>query len=178
MNNFSVKKDGKVYWVSRSMAVTGFVFKRIGLKMFVLVNKRGEGAPDFKHHWNCPCGYLDYNETTKEAVSREVREETGIDITPQRFIFTTYRDNPETENRQNVTFRFYTVLSKNEGNTFSLDESEENEVEEVKWIEVKNVQNYLFAFNHSKAIKEVYKNYKLKIWLKSFLTDIIYLLKR
>jgi 8-oxo-dGTP pyrophosphatase MutT (NUDIX family) len=80
MNNFPITKDGKVYWVARNVAVACFVFAPINGEWCVLANQRGKGTPDFQGLWNCPCGYLDYNETTKEAAKREVYEETGIKI--------------------------------------------------------------------------------------------------
>ena len=80
MNNFPVIKDGKEYWVARNVAVVCFVFAPINGEWCVLANQRGKGTPDFQGLWNAPCGYLDYNETTKEAAKREVYEETGIQL--------------------------------------------------------------------------------------------------
>ena len=80
MNNFPVTKDGKVYWIARNVAVACFVFTPINGEWCVLANQRGKGTPDFQGLWNCPCGYLDYDETTKEAAKREVYEEVGIKV--------------------------------------------------------------------------------------------------
>lgn len=174
MKNFCVKGiDGKEYWISRSSAVTAFVFKFVGNQICVLVNKRGEGVPDFKSHWNCPCGYLDFDETFAEATSREVYEETGIHIAPERFKFTSYQDDPVDSNKQNITLRFYTVLGPNEGNEFSTENSEENEVEEVKWLPIKDVTNYQFAFNHKKRIKETFKKHRFEICLKLIKYEVL-----
>ena len=85
MNNFSVIKDGKEYWVARNVAVVCFVFAPINGEWCVLANQRGKGTPDFQGLWNAPCGYLDYNETTKEAAKREVYEETGIQLKHAKF---------------------------------------------------------------------------------------------
>ena len=63
MNNFPVIKDGKEYWISRSIAVACFVYKIVNDEIYVLANKRGSGTPDFQGYWYCPCGYLDYDET-------------------------------------------------------------------------------------------------------------------
>ena len=84
MNNFPITHEGKTYWVSRSMAVACFVFANINNEWRVLANQRGTGAADFNGLWNVPCGYLDFDETTKEAAMREVYEETGVKI-PEPF---------------------------------------------------------------------------------------------
>lgn len=34
--------------------------------------------PPFKAHWSIPGGKIDYGETTREAIHREVMEETGV----------------------------------------------------------------------------------------------------
>ena len=82
MKNFPLlDENGKEWWISRSIAVTGCVFTFLNGKWCVLANKRGEGTPDFQGMWNMPCGYLDFNETTAEAVIREVYEETGVRLT-------------------------------------------------------------------------------------------------
>ncbi len=44
----------------------------------VLLIKRGK--PPFMGQWSIPGGGLEFRETVKDAVQREVREETGIEI--------------------------------------------------------------------------------------------------
>ena len=59
-------------WFSRSMATAIFVFcKDADGDWCVLASERGEEAADFRGMWNCPCGYLDFDETTKECAVRE-----------------------------------------------------------------------------------------------------------
>lgn len=36
-----------------------------------------------------------------------------------------------------------------------------NEVEQVKWIPVKDISNYKWAFNHDKIITEMIKKFRL-----------------
>ena len=158
--NFSIEVNGKTYWVSRSMAVAGFVFSKYEGEWYVLANKRGDGAPDFKGFWNCPCGYLDYNETTKEACAREIYEETGVKIDPKKLYFEDYNDSIS-ENRQNVTFRFTTFDKKGVLLCQYLNDSnsELDEVSDIKWIKVKNIDSYPWAFNHDNILKELINFY-------------------
>ena len=154
--NFSIEVNGKTYWISRSIAVAGFVFSKYEGEWYVLANKRGDDAPDFKGFWNCPCGYLDYNETIKEACAREVFEETGIEVDPKELYFEDYNDDIN-ENRQNVTFRFthfdrHGILINQMLNDSN---SELNEVSEIKWVSIDNIDSYLWAFGHDNLLKEL-----------------------
>jgi 8-oxo-dGTP diphosphatase len=164
MKNFPVIKDGKEYWVSRSVAVVGIVFCKINGEIHVLANRRGRGAADFQGLWNVPCGYVDYDETLKGAVRREVYEECGVDIPESKFNLAEYNDNPN-ENRQNISVRFIAVLdSKSDnisvGTGINNRGGEKNEVEAIQWIPIKEIDNLDWAFNHKDLISEKFKFYK------------------
>lgn len=161
MKNFPIYKDGKEYWVARNVAVVCFVFTYIKGEWYVLANQRGKGTPNYQGLWNCPCGYLDYNETTKQTAIREVYEETGLKINDAEFW--SFNDDPEKDDLQNVTFRYVCY----EHNPFELNSDSENrggesdEVSDVKWIKVSEINNYEWAFGHEKLINEALY-YKLK----------------
>lgn len=100
MKNYPIKIEtgehaGETVWVHRSIAVVGFVFCKINNEWCVLANQRGEGAPDFQGYWNCPCGYLDFDETLAEACSREIYEETGAKVEPSALYMCSINDDPE-----------------------------------------------------------------------------------
>lgn len=158
MKNFQIEAtDGKKYWIARSLAVAGFIFKsnEDRKELYVLANKRGPGTPDFQGYWSCPCGYLDFDETLAEACSREIKEECGLEINPTRLKLHYIEDSPSA-NRQNVTHRFTTFLDKRENTEIKIGiEGEQDEVADVKWIPLSDVDNYLWAFGHDKVIKDV-----------------------
>ena len=163
MKNFPVIKDGKEYWVSRSVAVVGIVFCKINGEIHVLANRRGRGAADFQGLWNVPCGYLDYNETLTEAVKREVYEECGVNIPESVFCYAGYKDTPD-ENRQNVSFRFVAILDSRADNIsvgtgINNRGGEKNEVEAIQWIPIKEIDNLDWAFNHKDLISEMLESY-------------------
>lgn len=161
MKNFPIidKETGREYWISRSVAVLGVVkaIDRNGNK-YVLAEQRGTGTPDPEYvgYWCLPCGYVDYNETCKQAIAREVKEETGINIHPENFELIEINDNPFEDKRQNITFRFRTEL-KGYINDFELTDkfSEINEVMNIKWIDLREINNYKWAFNHKTLIKKL-----------------------
>ena len=152
-------ETGKEEWISRAIAVLGVVIgiDKNGVK-YVLAEQRGTGTPDPEYIgcWCLPCGYLDYDENIHQAVAREVLEETGVNIHPDNFILFYINDDPFSDKRQNVTFRFKTEL---EGyiNDWELTDkfSESNEVSDIKWIDLREVNSYKWAFNHETIIKVI-----------------------
>ena len=86
MKNFPIEHEGKIYWISRAIGVAGYIFCYDD-ELKILANKRGSGTPDFQGYWNCPCGYLDFDETTAQACSREIKEETGLEVTEIQYLF-------------------------------------------------------------------------------------------
>lgn len=160
MNNHPLinPETGKEEWISRAIAVLGVVIgiDKNGVK-YILAEQRGTGTPDPEYIgcWCLPCGYLDYDENIHQAVAREVLEETGVNIHPDNFILFYINDDPFSDKRQNITFRFKTEL---EGyiNDWELTDkfSESNEVSDIKWIDLREVNSYKWAFNHERIIKD------------------------
>ena len=164
MRNFPIVYKGNTYWISRAVAVTNIIFAQDGLdNWYVLGSKRGDGTPDFQGYWNCVCGYLDFNETAIEAVVRETFEEVGINIKAPYSVlsnisFMNFSTSPN-ENKQNVSLRYITILDKRiENYPLSSENSEPNEVSEIKWIPIKDIDKYTWAFNHDKLINEAIAN--------------------
>ena len=154
-------KTGEIEWVARNIAALVMV---VGYdennNIHILANIRGPKTPDpeFRGCWCMPCGYLDYNETIKEAAAREVFEETGVSIDSKNLILFFINDNPEDDKRQNVTFRYrYVVKEPIETIKLSSKNSEEQEVSGIKWIPLSDIDNYKWAFNHDKIIKDIYE---------------------
>ena len=160
MNNHPLinPETGEVEWIARNIAALVMI---IGVnkegKSHILVNKRGPKTPDpeFRGCWCMPCGYLDYNETIKEAAAREVFEETGVKLNANNLILFYINDNPNDDKRQNVTFRYrYTIKENIEDIKLTSKNSEEEEVSSIKWIPIDDIDNYKWAFNHDKIIRE------------------------
>lgn len=174
MQNFPVdyideqSGEKKTAWISRSVAVSGFVFcKDQKGKWYVLANQRGKGTPDYQYYWNCICGYLDYDENANEAIKREVSEETGLDLRSSTFIPYFINSNPK-ENRQNVTIRFYKILDGDITNwmNFSTDKMEKDEVANIRWIPIDEIEDYNWAFNHKELIKFTFNTFVNIPWWK------------
>lgn len=156
--NFPMMYKGKIIWYSRSIAVVMFAFaKNKNDEWCILANKRGEGTPNFQFQWNCPCGYLDFNERGELAAVREAWEETGVKIEADDIQLIGTNTVPD-EETQNVSFRYGILLPKKTNEySFSKKHNEKNEVAEIKWIPLNEISNYVWAFNHLRLIPWAFK---------------------
>ena len=158
MNNFSVEFNGHTFWISRSIAVGGFIYgyDNDGNE-YILAVQRGTGTPDpeFVGCWCLPCGYLDYDETIEEALKREVFEETGLTLKDSYFnTLLDINSDPKSDKRQNVTFRYESIVRDPITELeLTAKNSEKNEVADIKWIPTDEIDNYKWAFNHNELIK-------------------------
>ena len=166
MKNFPVidKETGREYWISRSIAVVVAVFAKdkISNDDFVLVVQRGTGTPDPEYigAFCMPCGYLDFDETCVQAAQRELVEETGLMFPISDFKLVSINDVPESDKRQNVTFRYVVKSSltiEELGYMFTTKNSEKDEVSDIRFVNMYTIDSYKWAFNHQKLIKELWE---------------------
>lgn len=159
MKNFPIEYEGNTYWRSRSVAVVGFVFcKNEDGEWCVLLEQRGTGAPNENGKWCVITGYLDYNEDGKMGVSRECKEETGVDLRSEQFTFDSVCF--ETTGEQNVCLRYTCILGGSKcTNDYPLTDqyNEEGETSDIKWVPISLLSSYVFAFDHEAMIPFISK---------------------
>ncbi|MDO8497381.1 MAG: NUDIX hydrolase [bacterium] len=100
-------------------------------------------------------GYVNRDETLKEAVIREIKEETGYLVKIE--LFFRIKDSPHRaqEDRQNISFVFTTSVVKKVG-------VPDTESSEVTWFELDKLPKpEEFAFDHYEDV-ELYKKYLQK----------------
>ena len=173
-------------WYSRSVAGVLFLFaKNKKGKWCVLGIKRGQGCPDFQGYWCSVCGYLDFNETVEECAVRETYEESGIVVSPKDIVYVGHETDPVRANRQNITFRYMKVFENNikpwqlvwpislitkklyknviwaEDVKTNRNHCEEDEVDDIRWIPLTEIDDYKWAFGHCGLIKEIAKKHGL-----------------
>ena len=159
------------YWISRAPSVNGVIFA-FGVEggVRVLVVKRSKNMRDEPLKYCLPCGYLDWDETGYEGVTREVYEETTLylpDLEPflvnnncgQPF----YINTDPKSNRQNVSLNYLLIFDFLDGQDFFPEEIEKHtnsEVVKVKWLKVSELHTIKnWAFNHDERIKQALKFY-------------------
>jgi 8-oxo-dGTP diphosphatase len=133
-----------------------------GRQSWILLQQRGPGCPDYVGAWSHTCGYLDYDETLRGALAREIHEELGIDIEDPSIKVTEHsrNDQPSADPRQNVTIRYILEIPKSKLGHIDFDsESRGGESQEVSGIKLLDVTQGLpdleFAFNHRELTKEI-----------------------
>lgn len=160
-------EDGKIRYDSRSVAVCGIIILCGETEEFgysVLVHRRGPNCPDEVNKLSFNCGYLDWDETLKDAIKREIYEEIGLDLDslPDAVIeLYGIDDSISGENavKQNITVRFAVVASKEEivkklesgeiNNDSKSRGGEEGEVSEILIIDLPTTTDKEdWAFNH------------------------------
>lgn len=73
---------GFEYYVNPSAATAAFILNADG-ELLVLTRKKEPAKGTF----DLPGGFVDIGETSEEGVIREVREETGLEVTEARYLF-------------------------------------------------------------------------------------------
>jgi 8-oxo-dGTP diphosphatase len=120
---------------NRGLSVDGVILR--GKK--ILLIKRGNDP--FKGHWALPGGYVDWNETTEEAVAREVLEETGLKVISAKL--TGIYSSPSRHPQQVITIGY---LVETSGEPKAGDDALE-----FNWFSLGELPSGL-AFDHNKII--------------------------
>lgn len=98
--------------------------------------------------WGLPGGYLDRDETIKEAVVREVKEETNLKAKPIKLFKVIDNPNRRNEDRQGVCFIYVVSVTGD-------PKPQQSEVSEVKWVDLDKLpKEDEFAFDHLEIIHD------------------------
>jgi len=168
-HNKSHKIDGRTIWESRSPAVVGVIIAKYYGEDYVLFGKRGKGSADYQGYWNLPCGYLDWDENGYDGICREVYEETGVyipEILENEVIIDNHLEQPfyvntdTKENRQNVSLSYGLYFQCDKFPKLTDENSEPDEVEDLKWVKIDDIGKYKIAFNHDDRLMMYYSKIK------------------
>ena len=102
----------------------------------------------FKGYWALPGGRIDVAESAEEAVVREVKEETGLDIEIVKKIGE-YHERGVKDRIEYEYWRTCFLVKPIGGEIKRQDE----EIEKIRIFDLKNIPETL-AFNHSNIIKD------------------------
>ena len=93
------------------------VFRQKGSTMEVLIEKRGN--PPEEHEWSLPGGHIAEKDGKMEnyavAACREIREETGLKLTPQELIYITEIEKDSKRIKGDILFTTVIAYGLGEG---------------------------------------------------------------
>ncbi len=133
----------------RHVIVDALVLKGNQILMVKRVGKLLEGGK-----WAIVGGFVDRDETCQQAVVREIREETGYEVSDVKLL--KINDNPDRphEDRQNVAFVYVCKAGDKEGEG-------DWESDEVKWFDLDKLPpKEEVAFDHFEDIEFYLKHKK------------------
>jgi len=161
-------------WISRAPAVVGIIFA-LGLEggVRVLVIKRSKNMREEPLKFGAPSGYLDWEETGFEGITREIYEETSLYL-PNYKDFLVFNNkeqpfyvqtDPTKDKNQNVSLTYVMVYNFSDHQNFFPEYVEKyinKETAKVEWLNLNdfyNIDNREWAFNHDERIKMAHKYY-------------------
>ncbi len=104
----------------------------------------------FKGTWCIPGGHIEFGEHPEDAVRREVKEETGLDLVNAKFfgVYSEYYEH----------MQWHAVALIYEGTGEGALVPQPGEVSELRFFTFDQVSFLELAFNHSEIIKDFYQN--------------------
>ena len=109
----------------------------------VLVKRRN---PPFQGHYALPGGFVEIGEFLGEAVVREVREETGLDVQVERLLGV--YDDPKRDPRGHVISIVF--ICKVVGGKLKAG----SDAKDVNCVPVNEIRKIKLAFNHAKILTD------------------------
>jgi 8-oxo-dGTP diphosphatase len=136
------------------LAVDAIVFGYDQGELYCVLIKQKFGA--YKNMWSIPGGFVLENESLSEAVKRELKEETSLEVDYLEQLYT-FGDDVNRDSR----FRVVSVAYFSLVNSESLKVTADTDAEEAKWFKVNELPE--LAFDHSKILSAAFNRLKEKI---------------
>jgi 8-oxo-dGTP diphosphatase len=108
----------------------------------VLLTRRASGA--FEGMWCLPGGHIDRYETARDAVRREVKEETGLDFQLRSFFHYFDEIFPD--------YDLHYVALAFVGVGRGTPEAEASEVSDIEWVSLDEARGRPLAFTHNEVL--------------------------
>jgi ADP-ribose pyrophosphatase YjhB (NUDIX family) len=140
---------------SQTFGVVGAIIERDG--RFLLVKESQAGRPDHGK-WSHPAGWIDVGEDPREAVAREVREETGFRFTPTHLLGVYSLVRRDLAEHLGATPHAIKLLFMG---TISDDQTTElgDDVSEVSWFTPEQIHSMDSATLRDSDIKQMVRDY-------------------
>lgn len=136
------------------VAVDAIVFGYQNNSLYILLIQQKFGSN--KSYWALPGGLVKNDESLKDAVSRELKEETNVEVNYFEQLFT-FGDDIHRDSRNRVISIAYFALVDSSKLQIKADTDAEN----VKWFPLNEIP--VLAFDHSKMVTIAVKRLRAKL---------------
>ncbi|NVM05064.1 MAG: NUDIX hydrolase [Candidatus Helarchaeota archaeon] len=126
-------------------------YPKITVDAIILVNKDSiilikRKNPPYKDHWAIPGGFVELGETLENAVMREAKEETGLDVKPLK-ILNIYSDPNRDPRGHTITVAYF--CEKIDG-TLKAN----SDAKDIKIVNINSIKTIDLAFDHFKILTD------------------------
>lgn len=136
------------------VAVDAIVFGYQNAQLYVLLIQQKFGSAD--SYWALPGGLVKSNETLNDAVKRELKEETNVEVNYFEQLFTFGDDiNRDPRNRV-ISVAYFALVDPSK-----LEIKADSDADNVQWFKINEVPN--LAFDHNLILKKAIERLKAKL---------------
>ena len=121
-----------------------------------------------KKYWLIPGGGNDWGETTKEALIREYKEETNMDIEVDEFLFFSETISPD--KKRHVLNLFYKIHRNNKNDSI-IKLGEEAVLTDLKFVTKEELETMIIYPNIKENLLKLMNNEKIRTDLGSLWND-------
>lgn len=146
------------------IAVDAIVFGYQNSKLYVLLIQQKFGTNEI--YWALPGGLVGENEPLIEAVKRELKEETNVEVNYLEQLYT-FGDDVFRDTRNRVISVAYFALV----DSSKLDIKANTDAEHAQWIEISQIPS--LAFDHNKIVKKAIERLKSKLTYQPIGFDLL-----
>ncbi len=145
------------------VAVDAIVFGYTNNNLFVLLIKQKFG--EMKHTWALPGGFVKNDETLTEAVNRELKEETGVNVNYLEQLYT-FGDIHRDPRGRVISVAYFALV-----NSQKLILKADTDAEDVKWFPVNQIPE--LGFDHLSIISTARERLKSKLTYQPIGFDLL-----
>ena len=114
-----------------------------------------------KKYWLVPGGGVDWGESLEEALIREYKEETNLDVEVKDFLFFSETISPD--KNKHVINLYFLVKIKNDSETMKI--GNETNLSDLKYVSKEEIQNIKLYPNIKEQLMKILNNEKMTPYL-------------
>ena len=117
--------------------------------VFVLLGQRGEKSRAFANFWSLVGGFLNPGaESLEQCAARELKEETGLQVSSESMKLVTVQSNPTRDPRGHIVDTVWSVRLPSE-----LPSTGADDLQAVAWHPLSHALTMALAFDHQESLQ-------------------------